>query len=274
MTDFDITASEVADEVAENDVDLFDETDETEETATTTEDNQKETKEDGGIEETNQPAEEVKYTLEHLGEVREVSLEEMKSLAQKGWDYDHVRQGYDQYKEYKEMFNELVAGTDITPQQFVQEYRQGLMEAEIQERTAEIMESELVNESIAERLARAEIENKYANKQRENAMRAENQRLQAEAQQKQQVMADIEMLVNIRPEIAEANFKFPDEVMKMVSSGMPLSSAYLGWVAKQSEVKATQLEQTLKNGQKDVGSMKSEARGEKDPFLKGLLSDW
>lgn len=270
MTDFDITASEVADEVAENDVDLFDETDETEETATATEDNQKETKEDGGIEETNQPAEEVKYTLEHLGEVREVSLEEMKSLAQKGWDYDHVRQGYDQYKE---MFNELVAGTDVTPQQFVQEYRQGLMEAEIQERTAEIMESELVNESIAERLARAEIENKYANKQRESETQAENQRLQAEAQQKQQVMADIEMLVNIRPEIAEANFKFPDEVMKMVSSGMPLSSAYLGWVAKQSEVKATQLEQTLKNGQKDVGSMKSTGGNESDDFINALFSD-
>lgn len=268
MTEIDITANEAVDQVAENDIDLFDET---EETATATEDNQTETKEAGEIEETNQTAKEVKYTLEHLGEVREVSLEEMKSLAQKGWDYDHVRQGYDQYKG---LFNELTGGADVTPQQFVEEYRRGMMEAEIQERTAEIMESELVSESIAQRLAKAEIENKYANSQRENAMRAENQRLQAEAQQKQQVMADIEMLAKIRPEVTEANFQIPDEVMQMVAGGMPLSSAYLGWVARQSEVKATQLEQTLKNGQKDVGSMKSEARGEKDPFLKGLLSDW
>ena len=272
MTDFnEVVDIETTETATDTDFDLFDETDsDSDDFDFADEDIVEDEKIE--VEETIQPeAEEPKYLLKHLNEEKEVTIEEMRTLAQKGMDYDYVRQGHD---EYKQMFKDLIGDTGMTPRQFVDEYRRGITEAKIRERASEIMDSELVSEEFALRLAKAEIGNEIAIKEEESARNAILEQEQAQEQEKQKVMDDINLLIKLRPELSDPNFKLPSEVIQMVEeNNLPLSTAYLGWVSKQNEVEIQQLKQAQKNKEMSVGSMKSNGGKEPDDFLKALFSD-
>lgn len=277
MFDNEVSAETTATETPADDFDLFGDGDtdtETDlfDTSDDNDDNEQsensEESENGATEETEKP---VTYKLKHLSEEKEVTLEEMQALAQKGMDYDYIRKGFD---EYKQMFNELAQDADLTPEQFITEYRKEMQEMKIQQRTAEIMEEELVAEQVAERLARAEVENETIKKGRERKEKELAQKEQAEKQTQDAILQDVKYLQKIRPEVGEPDFKVPEEVMKRIQEdGLPLSTAYLGWIAEQTETKLKKVEQAEKNRQKNVGSMKSAGASKQDDFVKALFSD-
>lgn len=286
MFDNDVSIESTATETPAEDVNLFDEdtdtenesdepnesdidsTDDTEETSEDKESEDSENVEEKPEQNSEKPT---TYKLKHLSEEKEVTLEEMQILAQKGMDYDHVRQGLDEYKQF---FKELAQDSDMTPDEFLAEYRKEMQEAKIQQRVEEIMESELVDEKIAERLARAEIENEAIKRGKEIKDRENAQKEEAEKQSQEAIIRDIQYLQKIRPEVASPDFKVPEEVLKrMNEDGTPLSTAYLGWIAEQTETKLKKIEQAEKNRQKNVGSMKSTATSKQDGFVDALFGD-
>ncbi|MGI5823977.1 MAG: hypothetical protein ACOX7J_00230 [Bacillota bacterium] len=273
------TGAETETPAAESDIDidLFDdEDDETKEDmfddADEAENDDGETEEETNPEppEEDNPAED-KYTLKHLNEEREVTLDEMRRLAQKGLDYDHVREGYDNYRK---LFDEISEASGLSPEEFIGEYRRELTEEKVRERTAEIMENDLVSQEVAERTAKAEIELESIKKGREAAAKKQEQAQDADSQQKAAVIRDVEYLQKIRPETAEVGFKIPEQVLeRMRENGTPLSTEYLGWIAEQNEIKVKKMEQAEKNRKKSVGSMKSNGNSEHDEFIDALFSD-
>lgn len=42
------------------------------------------------------------FTLKNRDETRQVTRDELVAMAQKGWDYDHVRQERDQLRQYRQ----------------------------------------------------------------------------------------------------------------------------------------------------------------------------
>ena len=54
---------------------------------------------DGGDKPADQPE---MFTIKNRDETRSVTRDELISMAQKGWDYDHVRQERDQLRQYRE----------------------------------------------------------------------------------------------------------------------------------------------------------------------------
>ena len=281
MFDNEVSVENAATETPAESLDLFDEDTNTEndsgndsdleEAEETPEDEQSDEK-DNAEENKNEDSEKpLTYKLKHLSEEKEVTLEEMQVLAQKGMDYDHVRQGLDEYKQF---FKELAQDSDMSPEEFLTEYRKEMQEIKIQQRTFEIMEAELLDEKIAERLARAEVENEIIKrgkevKEKENALKEE-----AEKRTQEALIKDIQYLQKIRPEVAAPDFKVPEEVLKrMNENNTQFSTAYLGWIAEQTETKLRKIEQAEKNRQKNVGSMKSSGLSKKDGFVDALFSD-
>lgn len=55
-----------------------------------------------------------RFTLKFLGEDRDVSLDEMRELAQKGMNYDHVKEQSETLKGYETFLKELADSGDMT----------------------------------------------------------------------------------------------------------------------------------------------------------------
>lgn len=85
-------------------------------------------------EETEPPAEAESFELKHLGETKQVSREEMITLAQKGLNYDHIREERDSAKaevarlgEYESFLKELADRDKISVEDFVDRLKARLM---------------------------------------------------------------------------------------------------------------------------------------------------
>lgn len=253
-----------------------------------------EPEDDKGGKESDPQAEERKFTLKVLGQDKEVGLEEMQALAQKGADYDRIRAGYDDYKnqvaqqqEQLAAWQRLVEISGMGPQDFINQFNEQIIEEAVETRKKEIIAKEMISDDVAERIARAEVRLENQQKTAEAAARREAIVKQqparppqptAEQQQEAQMQvlaAEIAKLQQDFPELSEPGAKFPDEVVQAVQDGKAtLSDAYRNWVIQKQKDEIKQMEQTAKNKAKSVGSLKSDGTGnEVDEFTEALFAD-
>ena len=104
------------------------------------------------VEAKTEPAEQ-KYKLKHLGEEKEVTLEEMTSLSQKGMDYDRIRGKYD---ELNNLLRELAGNESVDD--FLNNLGTRSQEQAIQKRIDELLTTGDYSEAGAR--AQAELEMK------------------------------------------------------------------------------------------------------------------
>ena len=209
------------------------------------------------------------WSLRHMGEVKQVGEADMVTLAQKGMDYDRIREKYDESKPVMELFGAFAKQAGMSIPDYLNHIRvqakqsQGMSEAEAR-RSIDLEDRE------------AAVSAKEAE---------ETQRRQA-AYQAQQVLSDAD--ARRRADIAEFQKTFPDaakdpksipaEVWAGVRNGSTLVASYAKFAvaqakaeAKAAEQKAETTSQNQRNAGRSTGSMKSagDSVASKDPFLEG-----
>lgn len=209
------------------------------------------------------------WDLRHLDEVKTVDEQGMISLAQKGLDYDRIREKYNESKPVMELFGQFArqAGMDVPAYVAyirTQAKKAGGMSDEEAKRAVELEDREAAVAAKEARQKDAEAQQQTANQAKSDA--AEKRK------------ADIEQFRKAFPDAAKEPDKIPKEVWDDVRKGMSLSLAYAKYAIRQeqaarkdAEHKAASTEQNQKNSHRSAGSMRSAGNehNSRDPFLEG-----
>lgn len=211
-------------------------------------------------EQNQQPAEAPKqeqFTLKHLGAEKTVSREEMTVLAQKGMDYDRVREKYDEAKPAFEFLSQHSKAAGMSVLDYINHLR-------TEEKRAAGLTPEQARREV-------DLEN------REQAVRAqEEERTRLAQQQAQQTAERSQMQERVSADLARFRSRYPDvkpqdipqDVWAAVRGGTPLTEAFMEFKLKDAEGRAAAAEQNAKNTGKSTGSMSSAGEQNKgrDPF--------
>lgn len=212
------------------------------------------------------------WTLNHLGESRQVGEADMVVLAQKGLDYDRIRGKWDEAKPVMELFGGFAKQAGMSVADYVSYIRTqakqqgGMSEAEakraveLEDREAAVAAKEAAE---AERLAAQERRSTAAND-------AESRR-----------RADILEFQKTFPDVAKDPKSIPPAVWAEVNKGSSLVAAYSRYAIAQAQTaqktaerKAEAVTQNQKNANRSTGSMKTAGDGSKgrDAFAEAFMS--
>ena len=203
----------------------------------------------GGEAQADQPAAET-FTLKHLDETRQVSREEVVTLAQKGMDYDRIRAERDQLRQYREesdpalnMVKSFAQRNGMNLGEYVDYCRkQELMAQGVNEQTA--------NAQIAVEKSRAAMEaaQKETETQRQQ-QEAEERAAREKAEARDRDMADF---LEKYPQVKAADV--PAEVWEKVAAGESMVGAYTMYRNKQLEAELAAERQNRRNSASTTGS--------------------
>lgn len=162
------------------------------------------------------------FTLKNRDETRQVSESDLIAMAQKGWDYDTVRQERDQLRQYRSEADPALA--------LIKEYANRLSMT-VPQYIDHCRKEELKSKGMTEQQAAYEIQqqNREADlRSREQALNAKEQQQTSVAQRAQQAAADRRKAIqdfyaaypNVKPN------EIPQEVWAEVAKGTSLTNAY------------------------------------------------
>ena len=219
----------------------------------------------------------VMYDLKYNGEKKLVTVDEMKTLAQKGLNYDKVSQERDalrqestELRKFRDDNHELLgvlttaaqnSGMDVPA--FVRTIRENLLTSQGVDR-----------EVARERIAREDAERQLA-AAREQETSGKRKETEEQERRRQDAEAFGKLYQDVDPKT------IPDEVWEEVRKGESLVTAYGRYENRQlqAEIKRlkeqqTAAEQNNKNREKTLGSVKTGGQtAAKDPFLEAFLSE-
>ena len=209
----------------------------------------------------NQPE---RFTLKNkvLGETKEVTLEEMQAMAQKGWDYDRVQQERDQLRQYKKDAEPAYAaikeyakragfGEDIS------KFLDALREQELRANGKTEAEAKNIVEQEKREASLVEREQAVAEKEKAQTSAAEAERQAQEARNK-----DIQAFFRVYPNVDPKTI--PTEVWEAVSKGDTLTNAYTMHENKRLMAELAAERQNKKNKASAPGSLSANAVSEQD----------
>lgn len=221
------------------------------------------------------------FKVKHLGQEIELTMEQMIENAQKGLDYDRIRQDRDTLKSSRklQLLEDLAkdSGYDDVDA-FVENFYENLEESRIIERAEEIATKRGIDFETATELAKAERENEKL-KQR---MQEEEKAKMKNADQQKQAVNDFNALFAKFPEIKEQYTSFdklPESFRQKISQGEQPLLAWNNYLLELKDMELKQKEkelETVKNNQKNKKRSTGSAKGagqakETDDFLKGLF---
>lgn len=253
--DFDLSDEPEAEE-AEDQREGSDEPEETEAEAEETEQTEEsEAKED---------AADQRFHLKHNDEEMDVDTAKVVELAQKGLDYDRVRQERDSFKDqhptfkaYESFLQELAeaSGTDI----------EGLMEST--RATLLVQKARAEGKELSEAAAIAQIRAE-GRKAKEAPAEPDKPEKTPEQEQEEQKRQDIARFVAAYPDVKAEDI--PQEVWRESFRTGDLTAAYARWENKKLKAENEQLKQNQKNKERSTGSRRSAgATSPKDAFDEG-----
>lgn len=205
------------------------------------------------------------FTLKVNKEERQVGLEEMTALAQKGADYDRVKKQYSDSQQAIQDLKQQYEVLDLVAEKF----------GKTPEELAELLYLSLrKNEGASEALAKEELKRAKVEKERD-ALKTQQKTQEEEKKDDAETRAqrEIEAFKNDYPDV-----KLTDELLSKLTpdlqKGKSLSSAYRVFEKAQSDAKIKELEKKLaakeqndKNKKRSPGSQKdSGGRRTKDNF--------
>lgn len=193
-------------------------------------------------------------------ETKNLSKEEARTLAQKGMNYDHLKERYAPIEELARL-----NGMDV--QTFIKSLNDTQMQFELEKEMNSLKQQfPDTNEEVLKELAQSRAQGRVA---------TQKAQFQSEQQAKvnavdAQVHRDLEMFKQEFPDVDFTNL--PDEVMSNVRNGLPLVSAYYKYLRVQDANKQKIDQQNKVNQSKALGNTSNAGGGEKDAFLSGLNS--
>lgn len=201
--------------------------------------------------------------IEYMHQKREISREEAVQLAQKGMDYDRIREKWDDAKETVAFIDEQAKAAGMDRKAFINYLRteakksQGMSEEEAQRAV------ELENREAAVQLREAEERQRVADEQaQQNAVDAEKERRDADFRRFAAKYPDLKV-----ESITEA---IPD-VWERVGKGESLVEIWQEHEINRLKTEQAAEEQNAKNAGRSTGSMASSGgeHQKKDPWDEG-----
>ena len=193
-----------------------------------------------------------RFKLKVRGTEREVGLEEMTELAQKGADYDGLRQDRDQLRadkprleSYEAFLKEMADAGGITVEELMESTRVQAMISKARSEGTELSEAEALSR-VREKTGKAQ---QPAEKPQEPT-----------PEQKQQ--ASIRRFLDLYPDVKGTDI--PAEVWAEAEKAGDLVAPYQKWQAQQLREQRTQLEQNRKNRERSTGSRKTAGKSAAD----------
>ena len=193
-------------------------------------------------------------------ETKNLSKEEARTLAQKGMNYDHLKERYAPIEELARL-----NGMDVTT--FINSLNDTQMHFELEKEMNSLRQQfPDTNEEVLKELAQSRAQGRVAT---QIAKFHEEQQATVNAVD-EQVHRDLEMF---KQEFPDVDFtELPNEVMDNVRNGLPLVSAYYKYLRVQDANKHEIDQQNKVNQTKALGDTSNAGGGEKDAFLSGLNS--
>lgn len=183
-----------------------------------------------------------RFKLKHFDEIREVGLDEMTALAQKGMDYDRIREERDNLK----------AGTDFH-EEFLKEFAEtiGISVDELIENSYADMEkrkAENEGRRISDDDARNAAKSKIASKTKK---KEEPPKEDGQSAQRKMIVEFVTAYPDVKPE------DIPNAVWDEAVKTGNLAGAYARYENKQLKKRIETLENNNKNKARSTGSRKS-----------------
>lgn len=207
-------------------------------------------------------------TLKHLDEVRTVTREEARTLAQKGLDYDRIRTERDELRSFREENSAAI--------ELVRKYagRSGMGVAEYLEfcRTQELMSEQGITAEAAKAQVSLEKREMEVSRREEEQTAREQAQAEAKAQMdgtQERIRREVAQFLSDYPEVTPG--EVPGEVFELVQrEGVSLSVAYGKWKLAQQgkELEALRAQESARR--KSPGSLSDTLQIPKtDPAFDG-----
>lgn len=208
-------------------------------------------------------------TVKHLGVEKQLSEEEARSLAQKGMDYDHLRQQYDGLKNSEEltMLDQMAAEMGMDRASYIKvlsQFNQNQATAQYVEELKKQYPN--TDETVLQELAKTQLTQR---KEQEKQARLTQQQ-QAEKAQKEAFAAQYQAFVSEYPDVDPT--KLPDDVMQSMAAGETMLSAYRAYELKKLKADYAAMIKNKDNNQKALGNVKGKPQDDEDAFLLGFDS--
>lgn len=190
-----------------------------------------------------------RFSLKHLDEVREVSRDEVITLAQKGMDYDRkVNKLNTKVAEYEEFLKELAGPNGLSIDQLIDNTRARMLRANLLDNGETITEEEAL--------------------QRVQTAKADKAQAEAQAETKAPEPTAVQRFIEAYPDVKAESI--PQSVWEEVQKTGDLLTAYIRHENAELKRKVAALETNKKNEQRSTGSRKTAGSGKtRDAFDEG-----
>jgi hypothetical protein len=201
----------------------------------------------------------IKYNKQEV----ELTQEQLLEAAQRGLDYERVRESRDRFMAPIER---LAQQSGMATDQFLI-----ALDGMIKANAVEVKKQEFINLGVDEALANQMAEMAYENEMLKSGQAAQTQQ-QNERAKAQQALND-----KIQSDIADFESRFPgvnelpDEVVKAIKGGEAPLVAYQSYLIRENEKKLKAFEQNQKNKETTAGPAKTMGQDKADPFLEGFM---
>ena len=200
------------------------------------------------------------FTVKNREETRQVTRDELISMAQKGWDYDKVRQERDQLRQYRQEADpalELVKSYAQRNNMSVSDYLDFCRKHELM---ASGMNQQEAEQKLRFEKERAELDRRQAEL---NAMQQQQDSAkQQAAQQAEARKRDIQAFYQAYPGVDPKSI--PQEVWAAVQAGQTLTNAYTMHENKRLQAEIAAMKQNEKNRAASPGSLGGNSGKEMD----------
>ena len=216
-----------------------------------------------------QPAGAETFTLKYKGQEEQYTREQLMELAQKGRDYDGLREDRDRLRDHHpalELIDRYAARNNMTREQYLEFAQRRADEDEAAPVVRQLMEAG-TPEAVARELALRRLQETRGQARRQQEQQA------AQTREEQQRNAEAEKQAGYRALVDYANqngidlSKLPQEVLRDINAGMKPLEAYLRYENASLRLERSQREQNEKNKDKNPGRVNDKAPAAvKDPF--------
>lgn len=212
--------------------------------------------------------------VKYNGEERDISLDEARTLAQKGLNYDHVVTERDRNRSAFDFLMERAKSEGITVEQFIERERGRAEDQRLEAKMEEIRgRDDDASEETIKRLARLELEAEKRNKEKER----ETAETQALEQKKNAEIEGWNRLFAEHPELrAKEGEALSPEVtglFELIGQGYTPVEAYYIKRSRELEVQNRMQADARDAKRKSIGSLSGNQKAEEeDDFLAGFNS--
>lgn len=199
-------------------------------------------------EDTAQTDAEMRYTVKYNGEEYDLTLDELKTRAQKGMNYDHVKAAYDRLKnsDLFKTLDRMARKAGVTPEEYTRQ-----LEAKGRENRLAALRASGMREQDAQRFV---------------SMEEKMERQSAEQDTQRPYLEFVRKFPDVQPE------DIPPQVWERFHETGDLIGAYTEAENRKLKEQIRIFEQNKKNAETSIGSLANDrAVPHTDAFLEGLF---